>query len=126
MEDGRRTRRRYPRVRSDNIISLRPVSAPGGKKVLAISKTLGLGGLMFESERKVAVDENLEMSILAGLDLIPTTVRVVWTEKGEREKWAVGVEFLDMSEEDRTRILDYLMQRVYLEEEEGFTGGSRT
>jgi len=117
--------RRYPRIRSEIIISLEPVEASRGKEILTTSKTLGLGGLMFESEKKMTAGENLEMSLLAGIDLIRTTVRVVWAEKSEGGKWTVGIEFLDIDEEDRTRLLDYLMRRVYLEEEEGFNEASR-
>jgi len=123
MEKGKSTERRYPRVKSENIISLKPISASMGKKVLTVSKTIGLGGLMFESEKEMTAGENLDMTLL--VERILTTVRVVWVEKLEEGKWTVGVEFMDINEEDRTRLLDYLMRRVYLEEEEGSKGASK-
>ena len=110
--------RRYPRIESENIISIKHAAAPDEDNVFTTSKVIGLGGVMFESREKTAVGENLEMSLLAGTDLLQVKVRVVWVNESGKERWMVGVEFVDISDEDRTKLLDYLMRRVYLEEEE--------
>ncbi len=109
--------RKYPRVQSEHVISIRPLTASGKMVTLTTSKIVGLGGIMFESSRSFRVGGKLELTLLAGTELLRLKVRVIWSRKSSGGPWQVGVEFLDITEDVQTKILDLLLRRIYLEEE---------
>ena len=89
----------------------------------AFTKNIGAGGLMFETERNIIEKDNkLEMEIYQPLKSDKTIVysmsvlaNVIWTKKIEKEnfengenKYQVGVEFLEIREQDRQRIIKYV------------------
>jgi hypothetical protein len=116
-ETKNRKTRRYPRVISQNLLSVRPLSGDGEAETVTTSKVVGLGGVMFESERRYPVGRKLEMTILAGTELVKILVKVAWCNKGEGGRWQVGVEFQDITDAEQNKILDLLMRRISLEEE---------
>lgn len=109
--------RKYPRIRSENIIAVSRLDEHGKNETMTTSKVVGLGGLMFENRKKLKLGERLELSMLAGLELFKVKVKVVWTSKTGEGMWQTGVEFLDISDEEQDKLLDLLMRRVCLEEE---------
>jgi hypothetical protein len=109
--------RQYPRVQTEHIISIKPLESSGEAETLTTSKVVGLGGLMFESERRRRNGQILELSLLAGRDLIKVNVKVVWCRKASPGHWQVGVAFQDITEDEQVKLLDFLLRRVYLEEE---------
>jgi hypothetical protein len=119
MPSEEREIRRFPRIHAEHLISVRPVTGrKSSVETVTTSKVVGLGGLMFESARRLRLGTRLELSILVGSELIKVTVRVVWCRK-EGETWHAGVAFEDITEKDQDKILDFLMRRVALEEEIG-------
>ncbi len=48
---------------------------------------------------------------------IDSEARRSWSRKSPGGPWQVGVEFLDITEDVQTKILDLLLRRIYLEEE---------
>lgn len=109
--------RRYPRVLSENIISIRKLTGSDQGTTMLTSKVVGLGGIMFETKKRIKVGERLELTLLAGIEALKIIVRVVWAKEIKNNIRQVGVEFQNISEEERTKILDLLMRRVYLDEE---------
>ena len=81
-------------------------------------------GLMFEFHRDISQNIRLEMEIYqpiicckSRIHSIPVLARVAWTKKIEKDhfeegenQYSVGVEFLEMKEEDRQRIAKYVKE----------------
>jgi len=122
-------RRTFHRI-ENNIFIFANLSTPTNKLSMAVTgvfkaftKNIGAGGLMFETERNIIEKDNkLEMEIYQPLKSDKTIVysmsvlaNVIWTKKIEKEhfengenKYQVGVEFLEIREQDRQRIIKYV------------------
>lgn len=87
----------------------------------AISEDISAGGLMFKTERNISKESKVNMEIGQPIDrdktmifCIPVLTKVIWVrkiakdhfEEGEN-KYSVGVEFLEIQDEDRQRIIQY-------------------
>lgn len=78
----------------------------------AIRQNIGVGGV------KLILDEKLEVGTLLAIHLdLPSasgpspvfaTARVAWVEQEPEDRFGVGMEFIDIDEEDRKKILDYV------------------
>src|SRR3989338_5529506 len=112
-------RRRSLRV-NDNIFIFCSLDSTESFDVLA--GNINADGLMFEFTRDVLLNTKLEIEIYqpilrckSRVCSIPVLARVVWTRKVEKDRFEegenqrmVGVEFLEIKEEDRQRIARYV------------------
>jgi hypothetical protein len=109
--------RHYPRVQAGQVVAVKPLAARQAELEVAAAKVVGLGGLMFESPVQRQKGDLLELTILAGAEPITLQVVVSWCRREDGDLWHVGVQFQDITEVVRTKILDSLMRRVSLEEQ---------
>jgi len=122
-------RRTFPRI-EDNIfifINLSPSSnnlnITSTRRFKSFTKNISAGGLMFDTEESIVEEgKGLEMEIYQPLKPDKTLVysmsvlaNVIWIKKIEKEhfkngenKYQVGVEFLEIREQDRQRIIKYV------------------
>ena len=95
-------------------------------ETFGISKALGqninVTGLMFEMENDVLAGDILYLEIYIPSDVygftifsIPVQAKVVWVNRKENEskepggnKYQIGVEFIEIENEDRSKIIDYV------------------
>lgn len=111
-------RRGSPRL-NDNIFIFSHLDSI--EKFDALTKNINADGLMFEFNRDILPDMKLKMEIYqptcsckSRVCSISVLARVAWTrkiekncfEEGENQRM-VGVEFLEIKEEDRQRIMKY-------------------
>jgi hypothetical protein len=100
MEQQSQSRRRFPRVPSENVVLFQKLET-GSEEELAKTRVVGLGGCMFVSETPVNRGALIELLISVSGRVVKTEGRVVWSEeKGPRE-FHVGVEFVKLSPSDR-------------------------
>lgn len=116
-------RRKFPRVK-DNIFSLYHLSSCPAEEFRAISNDISAGGLMFETERNISKGSKVYMEIDQPIDCdktmifcIPVLTKVIWLKKIDKDnfetgenKYKVGIEFLEIKEEDRNRIAKYITE----------------
>ena len=122
-------RRTFPRI-EDNIfifINLSPSSnnlnITSTRRFKSFTKNISAGGLMFDTEESIVEEgKGLEMEIYHPLKPDKTLVysmsvlaNEIWIKKIEKEhfkngenKYQVGVEFLEIREQDRKRIIKYV------------------
>ena len=108
--------RRYPRMDAEYVIAYRK-RLPGGDETTAQfshTRTLGLGGLMFESGKPLQHGEILLMEIVLGDQTIKTTGTVVYVDREGDGPWHNGVQFTEISEDDRDTLLGVYLQQKYL------------
>lgn len=89
---------------------------PGGGETAAQytrTRTLGLGGLMFESEQPLDHGETLRLEIVLGDKTINTTGIVVYVDRQDDSPWRNGVQFTEISEDDRDALLGAYLQQEY-------------
>jgi hypothetical protein len=106
--------RRYPRMAAEYSVSFRR-SLPDGSQSephTSRTRTLGLGGLMFETGIQIDRGESLLVEIALGDHTIVATGTVVYTELREG-LWQIGVQFTALAEDDRDALLGIYLQREY-------------
>lgn len=113
-------RRKFRRVEDVIFIFCSLLTPPN--KFRAITSNVGAGGLMFETERNILSGSKVVVEIYQPMNnnkttifSIPVLARVVWRKKIEKDKfeqgenkYKVGIEFLEIEEEDRQRIAKYI------------------
>lgn len=114
-------RRKFPRV-GDNIFILGSLKANHAAEFKAFTRDISGGGLMFETDRDIPAGSELELEIYqpSGREKevffsIHAVAKVAWIkgiakdtfEEGEN-RYQVGVEFSEIKEEDRQRIVNFV------------------
>jgi hypothetical protein len=107
--------RRYPRMAAEFPVSYRR-SLPGGgesQPLFSRTRSLGLGGLMFESESTLERGDSICMEIALGDQTVTAAGTVVYVERRDGGPWQVGVQFTTLTEDDRDALLGVYLQREY-------------
>lgn len=113
MPEGRieYIRRKYPRVDLELTAAFRVIGTERGELHI-LTKTLGGGGLMFISPVQLSVGDILE-AVLFYLTLqIQFKTKVVWTEQqleNQISDFKCGLEYTEISDEDRSLIFNIVM-----------------
>ena len=117
-------RRKYPRLK-DNIFILGNLRS-GSEEFKAFTRDINVGGLMFETERDISEESELELEIYQPANRqkniifsIPVLAKMVWKREIEKEnfeqgenRYRIGIEFLELKEEDRGRIAKYVEEGI--------------
>jgi c-di-GMP-binding flagellar brake protein YcgR len=117
-------KRKFPRLK-DNIFILGVLNSTPifiGAEFKAFTRDISGGGLMFDTDRDIPAGSELELEIYqpsnSGKNIIfsvHAAAKVTWTrgiekdafEEGEN-RYQVGVEFSEIKEEDRQRIVNFV------------------
>jgi len=108
-------RRKFPRVSYPCLIKL----ANSEETLLTHTENLGIGGvcIVIKHNLKPFTEVNVEVDMLDTGDHIQCPGRVVWNvrrkaiEEDKPNFYDIGIEFVDLSEEDRERI-DLVVKRL--------------
>lgn len=97
------------------VVAYRRQAAEDGGVAAQFSRTLtlGLGGLMFESENPLELGEILRMEIVLGEQTIKTTGVVIHLDRKDNGPSRIGVQFTEISEDDRDALLGAYLQQEY-------------
>ena len=107
--------RRYPRMTGEYVVAYRRKLSGGGDVAAQFSRTrtLGLGGLMFESHESLERGESLRLEIVFGEKTIKAAGVVVYVDRQDDGPWRNGVQFTEISEDDRDALLGAYLQQEY-------------
>jgi len=106
MSDDYSSRRRFPRIPSANTVLVKRL----GDETLeefARTRTIGAGGCSFLSDEPLGLGAILEMLISVEHQVVKSRARVKYENETEG-RWDIGVEFVELAEDDR-EILDGLL-----------------
>jgi len=97
------------------VLAFRRQLRGGGEAAAQFSRTrtLGLGGLMFESEKPLDHGETLRLEIVFGEKTIKAAGVVVYVDRQDDGHWRNGVQFTEISEDDRDALLGTYLQQEY-------------
>lgn len=107
--------RRYPRMNAEYMVAYRRPLPDGGVGAPQFSRTrtLGLGGLMFETDDPLERGETLQVEIVLSDHTVKAAGVVVYVDRQGDNSWQNGVQFTEISEDDRDRLLGAYLQREY-------------
>lgn len=105
-------RRQAPRADRVSLVHLVRRGDDGSQEELATGRTLNLslGGIRLALDHGLPLGSRVELTLLLGNDLVDIGGSVVYHEAGDDRLHAVGIEFVDLSAEARTKIEHYLSQ----------------
>lgn len=97
-------RRSHPRYPVQKIASYHY----GGKSLLTLTLDLGLGGMKIKTHQHLCEDERLIFKLVLGRDSIQLKGRIVYSLLLPDKQSVSGVQFLDVSEANRSLLEDCL------------------
>jgi hypothetical protein len=108
--DSERTKRRFPRVRSENPLLVKKLG-PEALEGFARTRTMGLGGCGFINPESYGVEAPLELLINVAGRMVSVVGRVAYENPRPDGSKEIGVEFLSIAPEDRKVIEDLFQSR---------------
>jgi hypothetical protein len=105
--------RRYPRMTAEYHLSFHPENDPRIEPVRTRTKVIGLGGLMFESDSPLEVGGVFHFRLTVQNHHLEVNGKVVYANITYEGPCQIGVEFTDLSEEDREFLLHHYMRERY-------------
>lgn len=105
--------RKYPRVNVEYDLSYRPIKAGRDNVYFTKAKTLGIGGLMFESEEPLPVDSFYYLKLVIGGITVETTGKVIYANRLDDGNYQIGIEYTDITDRDRELLLGQYMKEKH-------------
>lgn len=107
--------RRYPRMSAECVVAYRRPVPDGGESRQEFSRTrsIGLGGLMLETDAPLGLGEVLRLEIVLGEHTIKAVGVVAYVEPQAEGPVHNGIQFTEISENDRDVLLSIYLQREY-------------
>lgn len=99
-------RRRFPRIASHHSVLLKRLGDE--LEEFAKTRTIALGGCSVVSGERVGAGSTLELLIAAEGGVITARGRVIYENEVGDGRFDVGVEFLDLSDDDARRVQQVL------------------
>jgi c-di-GMP-binding flagellar brake protein YcgR len=118
-------RRKFSRLK-DNIFILGSLKSSPTEEFKAITNNISADGIMFETERNISKDSELELEIYQPVNRhkdiifsIPVLARVIWVEELKKDNfeqgeniYRIGIEFSEIKEEDRQRVAKFINESI--------------
>lgn len=118
-------RRKYSRLK-DNVFIFGDLNSNPTEEFKVFTSDISAGGLMFDTEKDIPQDVKLDLEIYQPRDRrksmifsIPVSAKIVWKREIEKEnfeqgenRYRIGIEFLELKEEDRERIAKYVVEGI--------------
>ncbi len=98
--------RRFPRIPSENTVLVKR-AGEGAEEGFAKTTVMGLGGCSFVTDTALDPEERVEVYIAVSGKVVVALGRVVWTAPRLDGRLDVGIEFQEITEEDR-RVVEAL------------------
>ena len=96
--------RYYPRLAVEILLSYRPEGASADTGQVVTTKSLGLGGLMFEADTPFVAGEFYILDLVFGERKKSLKARVIYSLPVEDGKFEVGFAFQDITDEQREEL----------------------
>lgn len=97
--------RRFPRIPSENTVLVKS-AGEGAEEGFARTTVMGLGGCSFVTDTPLQPEERVEVYIAVRGKVVVALGRVVWTAEREDGRREAGIEFLEITDEDRQVVED--------------------
>ncbi len=95
--------RRYPRMPSENAVLVERLGETEGEEFVT-TRTVGLGGCLLTSRESYGVGSLVRIMITIKHEVVKARARVVWEAWKADDRFEIGVEFLDLDDQDHERI----------------------
>jgi hypothetical protein len=102
--------RYFPRINAEVLLAyMTPGASPEDARVVK-SHSIGLGGLMFESDHPLPVGSTYQFDLVLGDEHLVLMAKVIYARKLKSDNFQNGFSFTDLSDEQRERLLNFFLQ----------------
>jgi len=106
--------RRYARLRAEVDVEYRIVGAAKARKMRAKSYNISIAGICLEAPDKCKVGTRVDLEIFLDRDdPIKVEGNIIWQKKCEDSASRAGVKFVDLKEEDKERVSNFIFHKMY-------------
>lgn len=107
--------RKFPRMNADFVVAYRRLGPGESDATPSLAKTItvGLGGMMFETEAPLAIGDLYLVELMIGERTVKAPAKVVYVEQAHGGGFYNGIEFTEISDDDRDYLLNCYLQREY-------------
>ena len=128
MVKGVFDRRQEPRISTRNLVSVAEYNVLGFETNMALGRTLDLShdGMRLELNHPLPLNDTVCISFALGNQVIEVHGQVRYVHEVDDDTCAMGIQFLDLSDEEYEALHDYLLLRddVSVVSESGGNGGA--
>lgn len=111
--------RYYPRLDIEILLSYRPLSAPEEEGKVVRSRSLGLGGIMFEDENQLPPGAAYILELVLGETRVKVRAKVVYSKRVRNDLYRNGFSFSGLDEKDREHLTNFFLQEYEQRPSEG-------
>ena len=101
--------RYYPRINVEILLAYRPPGAGEDETTVVKSRTIGLGGLMFEADHPLPVGSTFDLDLVLGDEHLQVGARVVYSNRMKNDFYQNGFSFVDLNEAQRERLMNFFL-----------------
>lgn len=112
-EKSKYDHRKYPRMDVVLPLTYSPLTTEGEDATSTETRTVGLGGLMFRGETRLPEDEKYNFRLTFQERTLEFVGRIVYVLESDDHLYQTGVEFMDLSGEDRDFLLSSHLRMKY-------------
>jgi len=107
-------KRKHPRVDAQNLVFFEQFDEEGITTLGAMGKTLDLsqGGILLETYVRLAVASHLHLTLQIKGVIIKVKGRVVYLKEVAPKNIRIGIQFLDLKDEDQQTISRYVESKM--------------
>jgi c-di-GMP-binding flagellar brake protein YcgR len=102
--------RYYPRLNAEILLAYRPPGARQDESRVVKSKSMGLGGIMFESDHPLPVGSSFLLDLVLGDEHLEVSAKVVYSNRMRNDSYQNGFNFVDLSENQREQLTNFFLQ----------------
>lgn len=119
LSNGYIQNRYYPRLDIEILLAYRPLSAPEEEGKVVTSKSIGLGGIMFEDENKLPPGAAYILDLVLGEMRVKVRAKVVYSKRVRSELYQNGFSFSGLDEKGREHLTNFFLQEYERRPSEG-------
>lgn len=102
--------RYYPRLQTEILLAYRPLSSSKEKERIVTTRTLGLGGLMFEADHPLTVGSTYIFDLVLGNTKMEVKARVVYSIGAAPDQYQNGFSFEGLTDQQRDLLTMFFLQ----------------
>lgn len=102
--------RYFPRINAEVLLAYKPPGSDTEDARVVKSSTIGLGGLMFESDHPLPVGSPYQLDLVLGDDHLVVDAKVVYARKVKSDTFQNGLSFTGLSDDQKERLLAFFLE----------------
>jgi c-di-GMP-binding flagellar brake protein YcgR len=102
--------RYYPRLNTEILLAYRPVGGRQDESRIVKSRSIGLGGLMFQADHPLSVGSSFLLDLVLDEKHLKVSAKVVYSNRRTDDSYQIGFEFVGLTADQREQLMNLFLQ----------------